>query len=49
MIVILPQTSYGARELSQSLTTDGGTTAPPDQIVRDAALLRVELDSRTGA
>jgi len=26
------------------LTTDGGTTAPPDGIVRKAALLRVELD-----
>jgi hypothetical protein len=26
------------------LTTDGGRTAPPDGIVRKAALLRVELD-----
>lgn len=26
------------------VTTDGGTTAPPDGIVRPAALLRVELD-----
>ena len=25
------------------VTTDGGTTAPPDGVVRDAALLRVEL------
>ncbi|MFD0655362.1 hypothetical protein I1A49_46105 [Streptomyces malaysiensis subsp. malaysiensis] len=49
MIVILPQISDRARELSQSLTTDGGTTAPPDGIVRDTALLHVELDSRAGA
>ncbi len=26
------------------MTTDGGTTAPPDGITRRAALLRVELD-----
>lgn len=26
------------------VTTDGGTTAPPDGIVRQAALLRVQLD-----
>ena len=26
------------------VTTDGGTTAPPDGIIRNAALLRVELD-----
>jgi hypothetical protein len=25
------------------VTTDGGTTAPPDGITRNAALLRVEL------
>lgn len=25
------------------MTTDGGTTAPPSGIVRNAALLRVEL------
>jgi hypothetical protein len=25
------------------VTTDGGTTAPPDGIVRQAALLRAEL------
>ncbi|MFC5833487.1 hypothetical protein [Nonomuraea insulae] len=29
------------------VTTDGGTTAPPDEIVRNAALLRVELHPRT--
>lgn len=28
------------------VTTDGGTTAPPDGIVRNAALLRVELSPR---
>jgi hypothetical protein len=26
------------------VTTDGGTTAPPEGVVRNAALLRVELD-----
>jgi hypothetical protein len=26
------------------LTTDGGTTAPPDGITRPAALLRIELE-----
>lgn len=29
------------------VTTDGGTTAPPDGITRNAALLRVELSPRT--
>jgi hypothetical protein len=28
------------------VTTDGGTTAPPDGVVREAALLRVELSPR---
>jgi len=31
------------------VTTDGGTTAPPDGIIRKAALLRVELHPATGA
>jgi hypothetical protein len=31
------------------LTTDGGTTAPPDGIVRNAALLRIELHPQPGA
>lgn len=30
------------------VTTDGGTTAPPDGIVREAKLLRVELRPRSG-
>jgi hypothetical protein len=30
------------------VTTDGGTTAPPEGVVRNAALLRVELNPRTG-
>jgi hypothetical protein len=29
------------------VTTDGGTTAPPDGIVRNAALVRVELKAPT--
>lgn len=29
------------------VTTDGGTTAPPDGVVRNAALLRAELSPRT--
>jgi hypothetical protein len=29
------------------VTTDGGTTAPPDGVVRNAALLRVQLNPRT--
>ena len=29
------------------VTTDGGTTAPPDGIVRNAAMLRVEVHPRT--
>lgn len=31
------------------VTTDGGTTAPPDGVVRRAAVLRVELDYATAA
>jgi len=31
------------------VTTDGGTTAPPDGIVRKAALLRVELHAHAGS
>jgi hypothetical protein len=31
------------------LTTDGGTTAPPNGIVRNAALLRVELRPKAGS
>ena len=30
------------------VTTDGGTTAPPDGVLRNAALLRVELSPRNG-
>jgi hypothetical protein len=30
------------------VTTDGGTTAPPGGVIRNAALLRVEFSSRTG-
>jgi hypothetical protein len=30
------------------VTTDGGTTAPPDGVTRNAALLRVELDYANG-
>jgi len=30
------------------VTTDGGTTAPPKGILRDSALLRVELRSPAG-
>jgi hypothetical protein len=47
-----PSSAYWGREPGDYgrvmyVTTDGGTTAPPDGVVRPAALLRVELSPRT--
>lgn len=52
-VIVGPSSAYWGSEPDDEgrvmyVTTDGGTTAPPDGIVRNAALLRVELHSRTG-
>jgi hypothetical protein len=47
-VIVGPSSAYWGREPGDVgkvmyVTTDGGTTAPPDGIVRNASLLRVEL------
>ena len=51
-VIAGPSSAYWGREPSDEgkvlyVTTDGGTTAPPDGVVRNAALLRVELSPCT--
>jgi hypothetical protein len=48
-----PSSAYWGRRPGEHgrvayVTTDGGTTAPPDGIIRNAALLRVQLHPATG-
>jgi hypothetical protein len=52
--VVGPSSAYWGREPGDVgnvmyVTTDGGTTAPPDGIVRNAALVRVELKAPTAS
>lgn len=47
-VIVGPSSAYWGREPGDEgrvmyVTTDGGTTAPPEGVVRNAALLRVEL------
>lgn len=47
-VIVGPSSAYWGREHGDEgrvmyVTTDGGTTAPPEGVVRNAALLRVEL------
>lgn len=49
-----PSSAYWGREPGDVgkvmyVTTDGGTTAPPDGNVRNAALVRVELKAPTAS
>ncbi|GAA1709491.1 hypothetical protein [Streptomyces yatensis] len=51
-VIVGPSSAFWGREPGDYgrvlyVTTDGGTTAPPGGIVRNAALLRVELNPRT--
>jgi len=53
-VVVGPSSAYWGREPGDVgkvmyVTTDGGTTAPPDGIVRNAALVRVELKAPTAS
>ena len=51
-VIAGPSSAHWGREPGDKgrvmyVTTDGGTTAPPDGVVCNAALLRIELSSRT--
>lgn len=53
-VVVGPSSACWGREPGDEgrvmyVTTDGGTTAPPDGVVRNAALLRVELGARSSS
>jgi hypothetical protein len=53
-VVVGPSSAYWGREPGDVgkvmyVTTDGGTTAPPDGNVRNAALVRVELKAPTAS
>jgi hypothetical protein len=53
-VIVGPSSAYWSREPGgmgrvMYVTTDGGTTAPPDGVRRNATLLRVELTQRTAS
>lgn len=52
-VIVGPSSAYWGRKPGDEgrvlyVTTDGGTTAPPEGVVRNAALLRVELSAQAG-
>jgi hypothetical protein len=53
-VIVGPSSAYWGTQPGDEgkviyVTTDGGTTAPPDGVIRNAALLRAELNPRTNS